>query len=136
MSATNFQKTDGSLYSPDFEHDSCGVGFIADINGRKSHKIVSDALKILIRMDHRGATGAEENTGDGSGILTQIPHVFFRKVCETLHIHLPEFRDYAVGMIFLPNDETDAPFCEEILEKTIEEEGLRVSRLARCSGEQ
>ena len=65
------------LYNSDFEHDSCGVGFVADLNGRKSHKTLKTAIESLISMDHRGASGAEENTGDGAGILTQIPHNFF-----------------------------------------------------------
>lgn len=117
------RQTPKGLYLPQFEHDSCGVGFIADIQGRKSHRIVEDALKILIRMNHRGATGAEENTGDGAGILAQIPHKFFQKECEKLHIALPDPRFYAVGMVFLPVKETDRVFCEKLLEKIIVEEG-------------
>jgi glutamate synthase (NADPH/NADH) large chain len=111
------------LYLPQCEHDSCGIGFVADINGKKSHKIVEDALKILIRMNHRGASGAEENTGDGSGILTQIPHNFFQTECEKLHIVLPEAGFYAVGMVFLPVDKAKRIFCEKLLEKIIAEEG-------------
>ncbi len=115
-----------SLYLPEFEHDSCGVGFIADIKGNKSHRIVEDALKILVRMDHRGAKGAEENTGDGAGILTQIPHKFLKKESEKLRIDLPDAGDYAVGMLFLPKAENDRVFCEEYLEKTIAEEGQKL----------
>ncbi|MCU1289515.1 MAG: glutamate synthase (ferredoxin) [Acidobacteria bacterium] len=111
------------LYLPQCEHDACGIGFIADILGRKSHKTVEDALKILVRMDHRGASGAEEATGDGSGILTQIPHKFFKKECEKLHIVLPEAKSYAVGMVFLPTDDEKRQFCEQLLERTIGEEG-------------
>src|SRR5207253_8052349 len=107
------------LYLPQFEHDSCGVGFVADIKGRRSHKTVEDALKILIRMNHRGASGAEENTGDGSGILTQIPHKFFQQECEKLYIELPEPKSYAVGMVFLPARKNDRVFCEKFLEKII-----------------
>ena len=113
------------LYDPQFEHDSCGVGFIASINGQKSHKTVEDALKILVRMEHRGACGAEENTGDGAGVLTQIPHKFFQRECENLHIDLPEAGNYAVGMLFLPTDESKRAFSESILLKTIAEEGQR-----------
>ena len=70
------------LYDSDFEHDSCGVGFVADLNARKSHKILKIAIECLVRMHHRGASGAEEATGDGSGILTQLPHNFFARECE------------------------------------------------------
>ncbi|MEP6788517.1 MAG: glutamate synthase large subunit, partial [Acidobacteriota bacterium] len=97
--------------------------FVVDIKGRKSHKIVEDALKVLIQMNHRGATGAEENTGDGAGILTQIPHRFFRKECDKLHINLPESGSYAIGTVFLPAEESDRRFCEEVLERIIGEEG-------------
>src|SRR5580765_7502027 len=103
------------LYLPQFEHDSCGVGFVVDIKGRKSHNIVDDALKVLVQMNHRGATGAEENTGDGAGILTQIPHRFLQKECEKkLRIALPEAGSYAIGMVFLPTQENDRSFCEEV----------------------
>ena len=111
------------LYLPQFEHDACGVGFVADIQGHKSHTIVRDALSILVRMNHRGATGAEENVGDGAGILTQIPDGFFRKECEKLHITLPRAGSYAVGMVFLPQQAAERVFCEEILIRVIAEEG-------------
>ena len=111
------------LYDPQFEHDSCGVGLLANIKGQKSHQIVKDSLKILVRMNHRGARGAEENTGDGAGVLTQIPHKFFRRECEKLNIALPQSADYAVGMFFLPQDEEKRAFCEQTLIQTIGEEG-------------
>ncbi len=114
------------LYLPQFEHDSCGVGFVVDIKGRKSRKIVDDALKVLVQMNHRGATGAEENTGDGAGILTQIPHKFFRRECEKLDIILPEAGFYAVGMVFLPAEVTDRNFCEGLLERIIAEENQTI----------
>ena len=116
---------DYGLYDPQFEHDSCGVGLIADIQGRRSHKIVKDCLSILCRMEHRGARGAEKNTGDGAGILTQIPHRFFAEECSALGIHLPQSGDFAVGMFFLPQDEDRRSVCEDILLKTVEEEGQR-----------
>jgi glutamate synthase (ferredoxin) len=116
---------DYGLYDPQFEHDSCGVGLIADIHGRKSHKIVDDCLKILVRMNHRGARGAEENTGDGAGILTQIPHKFFVDECSRFGIDLPDCGDYAVGMFFLPQSAEKRAICERILVNTIEEEGQR-----------
>src|SRR5258708_14262406 len=111
------------LYLPQFEHDSCGVGFVVDIKGRKSHKIIDDALKVLVQMNHRGATGAEENTGDGAGILTQIPQEFFRRECEKLDIVLPEAGLYAIGMVFLPAGFEDRKFCQTVLERIIAEEG-------------
>ncbi len=110
------------LYRPQYEHDACGIGFIVDIKGRKSHATVEDALSILVRMNHRGASGADENTGDGSGILTQIPHTFFQKECKKLQFDLPEPRDYAVGMLFLPTDDAKRAFCEQVLERIIAEE--------------
>ncbi|MEP7076252.1 MAG: glutamate synthase large subunit [Acidobacteriota bacterium] len=111
------------LYLPQFEHDSCGVGFVADIRGRRSHKTVEDALSILVQMNHRGATGAEANTGDGAGVLTQIPHKFFQRECETLHIVLPDSDSYAIGMAFLPTDPEERSYCQDVLEKIIAEEG-------------
>jgi glutamate synthase domain-containing protein 2/glutamate synthase domain-containing protein 1/glutamate synthase domain-containing protein 3 len=113
------------LYLPQHEHDSCGIGFVANIKGGKSHKIVEDALKILIRMEHRGATGSEENSGDGAGVLTQIPHDFFQRECGKLHIELPEPKNYAVGMVFLPTDKASRAFCEQTLERIIGEEGQK-----------
>src|SRR5258708_18877142 len=101
------------LYLPQFEHDSCGVGFVVDIKGRKSYKIVDDALKVLVQMNHRGATGAEENTGDGAGVLTQIPHKFFQNECQKLDIFLPKAGFYALGMVLLPTNDIDLHFCEE-----------------------
>jgi glutamate synthase (ferredoxin) len=123
MNLNSAKSNEKGLYLPQCEHDSCGVGFVADIKGKKSHQTVEDALKVLIRMNHRGASGAEENTGDGSGILTQIPHKFFQRECEKLHIILPEAGFYAVGMVFLPTDEANRVFCERLLEKTVADEG-------------
>ena len=122
-SRLTFSNASYGLYDPQFEHDSCGVGLIADISGRKSHRIVQDSLSILCRMNHRGARGAEENTGDGAGVLTQIPHKFFLRECEKLGIQLPETGEYAVGMLFLPNDPEKRAFCEKILLRTIADEG-------------
>lgn len=116
---------DYGLYDPQFEHDSCGVGLIADMHGRKSHQIVKDALRILCRMEHRGARGAEENSGDGAGILTQIPHKFLVGECSHLGFDLPEPGDYAVGMFFMPQVEEKRRLCQNILLTTVEEEGQR-----------
>ncbi len=111
------------LYDPQFEHDACGVGFIAHIKGRKSHQIVRDALQILLNLDHRGACGCEANTGDGAGILLQMPHKFFQKVAVEAKIKLPEFGQYGAGMIYLPRDPAERANCEKILENIIKEEG-------------
>src|SRR6266540_258901 len=92
------------LYDPALEKDSCGVGFIADIKGRKSHKIIDDALKILLNLEHRGAVGADPRAGDGAGILMQTPHRFFARKAAELGIALPEPGHYAVGHVFLPRD--------------------------------
>ena len=99
------------LYDPFYEHDSCGVGFVADIAGRKSHAIIEQALQMLARMNHRGAVGCEENTGDGAGLLLQIPHAFLARVCENLHIALPAAGGYGVGMLFLPRETGAASFA-------------------------
>ena len=90
------------LYDPHFEHDSCGVGFVADVHGRKSNDIVRKALQVLINMLHRGAKGSESNTGDGAGILIQVPDKFLREECAKLRIGLPAPGEYGVGMIGLP----------------------------------
>ena len=92
------------LYSPDFEHDACGIGFVANIRGNKSHQIVSDALTILENMEHRGACGCENNTGDGAGIMLQVPHEFFFDECVKLGVHLPSFGRYGVGFLFFPKE--------------------------------
>jgi len=99
MSAAGF-----GLFDPALEKDSCGVGFIADIKGRKSHKIVEDALTILLNLEHRGAVGADPRAGDGAGILVQTPHKFFAKKAAELGFALPAPGHYAVGALFLPHD--------------------------------
>lgn len=114
------------LYDPANEHDSCGVGFVADIKGRKSHQIVVNALTILKNIVHRGACGCEENTGDGVGILTQMPHKFFQRVCKESGIELPDFSYYGAALVFLPCESKQAEACEKILENIIREEGQKV----------
>lgn len=111
------------LYDPAFERDACGVGFVVDIKGRPSHDIVRDALTVLNNLDHRGACGAEVNTGDGAGILLQIPHAFLVKACAEVGIQLPEAGAYGVGMVYLPQDATQRAACEAMLEQVIAEEG-------------
>lgn len=107
------------LYHPRFEHDSCGVGFIANIKGRKSHQLVSDALTMLERMGHRGACGSEPNTGDGAGILIQVPHEFYISECRKLGFKLPSFGTYGVGLVFFPRDAKVREECRTVLNRQI-----------------
>ncbi len=107
------------LYHPSFEKDSCGVGFIANIKGRKSHQIVSNGLTMLERMSHRGACGCEPNTGDGAGILIQIPHEFFFTECLKQNFTLPEIGHYGVGLIFFPADAKLREECRTVLNRQI-----------------
>ena len=90
------------LYDPFFEHDSCGVGFVANINGDVSHQIVDDGMTMLRNLEHRGAIGGDLKTGDGAGMLTQIPHTFFSKECKKLGFDLPAQGSYGIGMLFMP----------------------------------
>ena len=110
---------DQGLYHPSFEKDSCGVGFVANIKGRKSHQIVSDAITMLERMNHRGACGCEPNTGDGAGILIQIPHEFLTNECRKLGIKLPGYSHYGVGLVFFPRDAKVREECRTALYRQI-----------------
>lgn len=114
------------LYNAEFERDSCGVGFVASIKGNKSHQIVSDALTILENMEHRGACGCESNTGDGAGIMIQVPHEFFFTECVKLGIHLPSFGRYGVGVIFFPREIRLREECREIFARAAEKLGLEI----------
>ena len=114
------------LYDPQFEHDACGIGFVANMKGRKSHQIVTDAILMLERMEHRGACGCEENTGDGAGVLFQLPHEFFVDECIKTGIKLPAYGRYGVGMIFFPKDEKKREDCRKILNRNIEKLGLKL----------
>lgn len=125
MSKNNFPKPQG-LYDPSMEKDSCGVGFIANINGVKSNSILGKSLQILKNLQHRGAVGADATTGDGSGIMIQIPHKFLKKETEKIELILPAPGDYAVGMVFLPREPHIRLFCEGIFEKIIQEENQRL----------
>ncbi len=121
-------KSDGlppkqGLYDPRFEHDACGIGLVANIKGKKSNGIVRQALTILLNLDHRGARGSEADTGDGAGILMQIPHTFFAKKCAKAGLHLPPAGEYGVGMIFLPRDAELRAACEQTVERVVREEG-------------
>ena len=114
------------LYDPQHEHDACGVGFVVDIKGRKSHDIVRQAIQVLLNLEHRGACGSEKNTGDGAGILLQVPHLFLARECEKLKIEFPPPGQYGVGMVFLPQDPEGRQQCEQLFEKIVREEGQRV----------
>ena len=118
-------RTSGGLYSPDYEHDACGVGMIVNIHGSKSHELVDDALKVLEHMKHRGAEGADQKTGDGAGIMLQIPHEFIL----LQGIPVPEKGRYGSGLIFLPKDpERQEAILRIIMEET-EREGLTLMHL-------
>jgi len=114
------------LYDPANEHDACGVGFLADLKGRKSHTIIEQGLQILENLTHRGAAGADPRDGDGAGILVQIPHAFFEEVCPPLNIKLPGPGHYAVGHMFMPANQAQRIYCESVVERVVEAEGLRL----------
>jgi len=111
------------LYDPAFEHDSCGVGFVCDIRGRKSHAIIQQGLEVLRRLSHRGATGADPKTGDGAGILMQIPHDFFVKAGKEIKLNLPNLGEYATGLVFLPTNKKERLYCKKIFTRIIEAQG-------------
>ncbi len=115
---------DAGLYRPQFEHDNCGIGAVVNIKGRKSHSTVADALKIVENLEHRAGKDAEGKTGDGVGILLQISHRFFTKVCEPLGIFLGSERDYGVGMFFFPQDELKRNQAKKIFEVIVKKEGM------------
>lgn len=114
------------LYHPSFEHDACGIGFVANIKGHKSHQHISDALTVLENMEHRGACGCEANTGDGAGIMIQTPHEFFFDECQKLGVHLPSFGKYAAGMVFFPKEIRLREECRDILNRSAEKLGLEI----------
>jgi glutamate synthase (NADPH/NADH) large chain len=114
------------LYNSSFEHDACGIGFVASIKGYKSHQHISDALTVLENMEHRGACGCENNTGDGAGIMIQTPHEFFFEECLKLGVHLPSFGKYAAGVIFFPKEIKLREECRDIFNRTAEKLGLEI----------
>jgi glutamate synthase domain-containing protein 1 len=114
------------LYDPRFEHDACGIGFVASIKGHKSHDIIQKGIQVLLNLTHRGACGCDPETGDGAGILIQIPHKLFARECASLGFTLPPGGEYGVGMTFLPVEPHQRLSCEGILERIIREEGLTV----------
>jgi glutamate synthase (NADPH/NADH) large chain len=103
------------LYDPRFEHDACGVGMVCHMKGEKSHRIIVDGLQILVNLTHRGACGCDETTGDGAGILMQMPHAFLQKVSAEASIKLPAEKEYACGLVFLPRDQKQRQICMDHL---------------------
>jgi glutamate synthase (ferredoxin) len=114
------------LYDPRFEHESCGVGFVVNIKGKKSHPIVQQSLQVLRNLQHRGACGSEANTGDGAGILMQVPHAFLEQACREMKFNLPGPGEYGVGMVFLPPHPAERYKCEVLFEDIVATEGLRL----------
>ena len=122
------QSTDTTqgLYRPEFEHDACGTGFITYLNGHKSHQIITDALTMLENMEHRGACGCDADSGDGAGLLLQVPHWFFLEECAGLDIRLPEPGCYGVGMLFLPKNDVLQASCRDLINKAATQLGMPV----------
>jgi len=114
------------LYDPRFEHDACGIGFVANIKGHKSHDIIVKGIQVLINLTHRGACGCDPDTGDGAGILVQIPHQFFARECAIRGFTLPPAGEYGVGITFLPVEPHRRLQCEGVIERIVREEGLAV----------
>src|SRR5579872_2528707 len=114
------------LYHPSLEHDACGIGFVANVKGHKSHEIIVKGVEVLINLTHRGACGCDPETGDGAGILIQVPHKFFARECATLGFTLPNAGEYGVGMTFLPVEPPRRLQCEGVIERIVREEGLTV----------
>ncbi|HLF70884.1 MAG TPA: glutamate synthase large subunit [Dehalococcoidia bacterium] len=116
--------TKQGLYDPAQEHDACGVGLVANVKGVRSHQIIDQGIEVLINLGHRGACGADPRTGDGAGILIQLPHEFFHQECATLGIDLPHRGEYAAGMTFLPQSARDQKACEGLIESIAAAEGM------------
>ena len=114
------------LYEVRREHDACGIGAVVNISGKREHSIIEYGREILINLHHRGAAGADETTGDGAGILFQIPHEFFQSECEKLGFSLPSISEYGAGMVFGPKDTKLREQCNGILATSIEHYGLKV----------
>ncbi len=114
------------LYHPSYEHDACGIGFVANIKGYKSHQNIADALTVLENMEHRGACGCDANSGDGAGIMIQMPHEFFFDECVRLGVHLPAYGKYGVGVIFFPREIRLREECRDIFNRTAEILGLEI----------
>ncbi len=120
------KEAERTLYTPELEHDSCGIGFVANLKGEQSHTIIADAVKMLENMEHRGGCGCDPDSGDGAGILIQKPHKFFLKECREQNITLPDFADYGVGMVFFPADAAVRETCRKMLDGYADRLGLQV----------
>ena len=120
------------LYEPSTEHDACGVGFVAQIEGVKSRGIVEQGLEVLRRLSHRAAAGCDAETGDGAGILVQLPHKLFWREGTALGFSMPRRRAYAVGMVFLPSDPLARQACETAFAQVVAEEGQRLLGCGTC----
>ena len=120
------EKTRRGLYTPELEHDACGIGFVANINGTKTNQNLRDALSMLENMEHRGGKGSSPKTGDGAGILIQLPHDFFVEECNRLGFELPAAGRYGTGMVFFPRDKKVMNACREVLRRNIKELGLEL----------
>ena len=118
--------THHGLYDPRFEHDSCGVGFVCNIKGAQSNEIIRQGLEVLNRLSHRGATGADPKTGDGAGILIQIPHDFFVKIAQEAKIKLPSLGSYGSGLVFLPTDKGEYQYCKDIFNAAVVQYGQKI----------
>ena len=121
------------LYDPGQEHDACGIGFVASIKGQRSHEIIRQGVEVLINLTHRGACGCDPETGDGAGLLIQIPHKFFARECVRLGFTLPPAGEYGVGMVFLPVERHERLEAEGILERIVRD--LRVHQILEGTNE-
>ncbi|MFH1212862.1 MAG: glutamate synthase large subunit [Candidatus Neomarinimicrobiota bacterium] len=126
LNRANGELTASGLYDPALEHDSCGVGFIAKLDGVATHQIIRDSITVLVNLEHRGALGGDKSTGDGAGIMMQIPDTFLRQETADSGIVLPRVGDYAVGMLFLPANNSLAANCRNIFEKIVADEGCEI----------
>jgi len=125
------------LYDPIYEHGACGVGFVANIDGTPTHTIVSNAIQVSINLEHRGAIGSDKLTGDGGGLLLQIPDDFLRQVCSEKNLRLPSSGKYGVGMFFMPQDEAAIERCKQSVQKIVESENCKFLgwRDVPCNGD-
>ena len=118
------------LYDPSNEHDACGIGFVANIKGQKNHDIILKGIQILVNLTHRGACGCDPDTGDGAGLLIQIPHEFFARETAKLGFTIPAPGEYGAGIVFFPVERHQRLQCEGVIERVVREEGLKVFRMA------
>jgi glutamate synthase (NADPH) large chain len=114
------------MYHPFYEHDACGVGFVANIDGKRTHKIIRQGIQVLENLEHRGACGCDPETGDGAGMILQTPHEFFQREADRLGFDLPAEGAYAAGMIFLPDGAEDRAACERLIESVVTDEGQEI----------